>query len=353
MASLPKTEGNVAKKSKSQWFGSTVMEATDGSSSLPSFPFPEKLRCAIEPHVAKAETRRHLALMAIRRATTESKYDSLMNEFSNSKLSRQDHFGFDTKRYPLRQAFQEALGLPPDKPFSSIHEQTGEFNKLHLLRNMTLEPEIFQTVFDKFVREVCCPRLQMLYGDTNQLNEIFYQCFPCVRIIQPGEFSIGPHADVSYGHHPLSTNFYILLTDLSLQESSAALFLESRLGSGDWHPILGNYGQVHHFPGAICAHWTTENKTKITRVSLDFRLLPGPWYHAMADGQPEDGGQSDVYRQREGYYSRCIYRHETDPSKEEFCSVTQWERIGPLQVPDARVGFPWTVASWGKLLGNT
>ena len=216
---------------------------------------------------------------------------------------------------------------------------------------MTLQPELFQSVFDMFVREICCPRLQELYGDaTNQpLNEIYYQCFPCVRIIQPGEFSIGPHADVSYGHHPFTTNFYILLTDVSPLESSAALFLESQMGSQDWHPILGNYGHVKHFPGAVCAHWTTENNTDLTRVSLDVRLLPGPMYHALADGEHEVGGQADVYRRQEGYYSRCIYRYNTS---QEESTAPQWERIGPLPIPDARMGFPWTVTNWGKLLGT-
>ena len=29
------------------------------------------------------------------------------------------------------------------------------------------------------------------------LDSIYYQAFPCLRIVQPGEFSIGPHADVA------------------------------------------------------------------------------------------------------------------------------------------------------------
>ena len=70
---------------------------------------------------------------------------------------------------------------------------------------------------------------------------VYYQCYPCIRIIQPNEFSIGPHSDVAYGHHPCSINFYIPLTYIG---GTSALYLESRQGSEDWHPVLGTEGKA-------------------------------------------------------------------------------------------------------------
>ena len=110
MAGLPKKE----RKSKTQWFGSAVSEATAGSPNLPSYPFPETLLAAMKPHLDKATTRRHEALMAIRRATSESIYDTKMTEFLNSPLSKEGTLDFDTQRYPLRQALQASMGLPPN-----------------------------------------------------------------------------------------------------------------------------------------------------------------------------------------------------------------------------------------------
>ena len=52
-------------------------------------------------------------------------------------------------------------------------------------------------------------------------------------------------------------------------------------------------------------------------------------YHALKCGG-KSGGVRDVYRQKEGYYSRCCL------------SGVEWTREGPLQTPDARFGFPWT-----------
>ena len=103
-------------------------------------------------------------------------------------------------------------------------------------------------------------------------------------------------------------------------------------------------GKVKFFPGAINLHWTTDNMTDITRVSMDFRLIPGPLFDALECGSSHDGGQKDVYRQRSGYYSMC--KLNKNPSKEDL----QWEREGSLPVPDERVGFPWTVRDWNKVM---
>lgn len=56
-----------------------------------------------------------------------------------------------------------------------------------------------------------------------------------------------------------------------------------------------------------------------------------------------EGGQKDVYREKDGYYS-CCQRHEISGG-----SVV-WTREGPLLAPDERVGFPWTVKNWDKYM---
>lgn len=77
----------------------------------------------------------------------------------------------------------------------------------------------------------------------------------------------------------------------------------------------------------------------MTRISLDFRLIAGPMYRVLACGGSHPGGQRDVYRESEGYYSVC---KRTDERR--------WEREGEIVAPDARVGFPFTVKNWGKIL---
>ena len=54
-----------------------------------------------------------------------------------------------------------------------------------LLHSIALSQNIFQTTS----------------GDEASSSITYrFQQFPCIRIVRPGEFSIGPHSDIAYGH---------------------------------------------------------------------------------------------------------------------------------------------------------
>ena len=314
-----------------QWFGASVALATGNKALLPHSPFPERLREVMKPHIAKASGRRQTALDAIRKATGATQYDVTLAAFQ-SGAARETDFEFDSNAHPLRETLLETCGMARDLDLEFLHKDADAKETMLRALSSAGSPSKFQLVYDAFVREVCAPKLASMYA--GDLSTIFYQAFPCLRVIKPDEFSIGPHADVAYGHHPCSVNFYVPLTKI---EGTSSLYLESAPGLEDWHPIVGNYGRVVKcFPGAINLHWTTDNKTDRTRVSLDLRLIPGPMFEALECGGSA-GGQRDVYRGSPGYYSMCV--------REDG----RWVRRGPLQHPDARVGFPWTVKDWSKV----
>lgn len=312
------------------WFGAAVSDATAKSPELPAFPFPATLAKVVDEHVSKAVAARTHALQSIREATGADVYDATLKRFQSMTLEAD--FEFDTGSYPLREELLDSCGFPKDTELTRLHLHPGA--KDLLLRRLTVSTVdgangAFHGAFDRFVRQVCAEALARRAAEAwPGLDSIYYQAFPCLRIVQPGEFSIGPHADVAYGHHPCSMNFYVPLTPIS---KTSSLFLESRSGAADWHPILGDYGQVKHFAGALCAHWTTENNTEWTRVSLDVRLICGPTFHALkfADG-------SQDLKAKPGYYLQC------------FRGPGGWQRFEPLPRPDARFGFPWTVKDWDK-----
>lgn len=315
------------------WFGAALAAATDYSSDIPFDPFPVQLRSVIESHLQKARDKQAAALNAVRAATTGQLYDEVMSAFT-SKYSQEGSFTFNTKEVKLRERFLESCGLGLDFDLQRLHETAH--NKDEMLFHLARDWLHFQEEYDNFVRGVCIPylaSLPTLSGKSeNNLKDFYYQSFPCIRIVKPGEFSIGPHGDASYGHHPCSINFYVPLTKI---QGSASLFLESRPGSEDWHPIVGSSGMVKTFAGAICKHFTPENHGDFTRVSLDFRIISGNMFNLLQCGGSQPGGVRDVYRQKDGYYSRC-YKQETE------AATPAWNRDGPLQVPDARYGFPWT-----------
>lgn len=218
---------------KPQWFGRTLSCALKPCGTIPFDPFPLNLRLVIEPHIQKARERRNDALYAIRKATGYDAYDAVIAKFRTA-LAIEHDFQFDTSSHPLRESLLEDLNLPSDFDLSILYQEEAQKEKL--LQSLTIQHQHFQSTFDKFVREVCAPKMDQLFP----CDEIFYQGFPCLRIVNPDDFSIGPHSDASYGHHPCSINFYIPLTTIG---GTASLFLESRPGAEDWHPIEGSYGE--------------------------------------------------------------------------------------------------------------
>lgn len=315
----------------SKWFGASLAKATKKAPEIPYDPFPLYLRTVIEPHIEKARVRRRDALSVIREASndmTKLEFDRLIH----SPLEAESDFDFDIHQYSLRSALLKCTNFPMDTDLSQLH--INPMAKDTLLQALTNNFSKFQAVYDDLVLSICAPRVVSLLSGYSDDDRIYYQAFPCIRIVQPGEFSIGPHADVAYGHHPCSVNFYVPLTQIG---GTASLFLESRLGSEDWHAITGDYGHIKQFAGATCLHFTPENMTDYTRVSLDFRLIPGSMMDALKSGVECVGGQVDAYRRIPGYYSCC-----------RRGSNGIWQREGRLLSPDARVGFPWTVKDWDK-----
>merc|ERR1711981_506931 len=84
--------------------------------------------------------------------------------------------------------------------------------------------------------------------------------------------SCTPHRDSDYAaHHGAEINFWIPLTRVW---GSNSLFVESRPGKEDFHPLELGPGELAIFNGSKCLHYTRANDTNCTRVSFDFRVIP-------------------------------------------------------------------------------
>ena len=338
---IPISNGNSSNTNKdndsatpsiaSNRFGTVLAAATSNSYRIPYDPFPFPLRNIIEPHIQKARTKQNLAIEQVCEDSNLTKKDVLEMVLHSSPLATEGIFHVDTQRYPLRETLLQCGGFPSNFDLTQLHDQYD--NKDDLLYALTCNFSVFQCIYDEFVRHVCIPRMVdhnnkiVTSSNPDASKELcyYYQAFPCIRIVQPNEFSIGPHSDITYGHHIGCINIYVPLTCI---DGTAALFLESRYGSEDWHPIVGNYGMVKHFPGATCLHWTTNNTSSYTRVSLDFRLISGTIYDTFTNS-----GSGF----RDGFYNCCQFRQETGT----------WERLNAEMIsPDKRTGFPWTVKDW-------
>jgi hypothetical protein len=227
-----------AAASSTKWFGASLAVATNNSPLIPTDPFPLNLRQVIDPHIEKARINRRDALNAIRCATGEDVCERTMERFRDGMAAERDFQLSCQTLQPLLDALFESTNLPCDTDLSLLHKLPDKNAKDRLLYDLTRNPGPFHQAYDDFVRNDCAPRFAALAGD--DCTEIYYQSFPCLRIVQPNEFSIGPHADVAYGHHPCSVNFYVPLTRIG---GASSLFLETRPGAEDWHSLEGNLGE--------------------------------------------------------------------------------------------------------------
>ena len=72
-------------------------------------------------------------------------------------------------------------------------------------------------------------------------------------------------------------------------------------------PLDMRPGQIAVFDGTTCAHYTLANTTERTRVSLDFRAVPGSAWDPNAEASSAavpGGGRRQMYNVG-GYYSEA------------------------------------------------
>jgi hypothetical protein len=144
-------------------------------------------------------------------------------------------------------------------------------------------------VYRRFVKESVLPFLADETGET----EFLVQREPSVRVHLPnntalgkrtGEAAgkdrpIGMHCDADYNHPANEINFILTLTG---QAGTNSFYVESAPGKGDFVPVELKYGELFRFYGNRCRHYNRVNQTGDTRISLDFRVIPGTVVHPAA-----------------------------------------------------------------------
>ncbi|EKX40870.1 hypothetical protein GUITHDRAFT_113131 [Guillardia theta CCMP2712] len=153
----------------------------------------------------------------------------------------------------------------------------GNFNRLLMRR---LKP-----VYVKFIQEVNVPI---------EVSLFMYQVPGC----GPGGCKI---------------NFWLPLTRTY---GSNSLWIESSPNKNDFLPLAVLEGQVARFYGNRCMHYTIPNDTEHTRITLDFRAVPGPLFDTDYElsREPETGAQMF---QLGGYYSLAKYDQGIQEAKQE------------------------------------
>lgn len=157
----------------------------------------------------------------------------------------------------------------------------------------------FDNLYNAFVREVIFP---MFEDDT-----LVYQATPGIRFNRPGAKAVYRwHSDGDDHHkHPLGElNIYLPLTK---SYDNNTVWVESLPGLGDFAPVNLEYGQLMLGYLNQCRHGNKDNDTGKTRVSFDFRVVPGFAYDDSSDRVTCTTKQSFLVG---GYYDK-MERDET------------------------------------------
>jgi hypothetical protein len=361
-------------KQKKMGFGASVAACTDYSPH--PFQFSSELRAVMEPHLVNGRRAREVAIASV----SESVKEAIKTESWFESASSLSTTSYDSHLYRLRQTLADALLNTggKDVELERFHELVlasdarNKVGAMHRLRDISLR-QPFQIAYEAFVLDVALPWLAAVVDGENSghttagaaqhslLKEAHFQAFPCIRVLQPGEFSLPPHCDAAYGHPLCAINFIVPLT---AAPGAGALYCESAEGSEDWAPVtnLGN-GFLTKFNGTRCLHWTSENTESTTRVSLDFRVIPGEklWAAVMK-------ANDDPYAAAGGFYAHAVCGDATQvcrcdksnigssdadggtfaaaevgsgPTNPCSCRRCGWSTLGFLPTPDKRVGFPF------------
>ena len=176
---------------------------------------------------------------------------------------------YDITQYPLVNLVGKILGV---MELSLLHETLSTLPELvvHKTDQSTLvhkkyyaQQELIMNCYGTIISDIVRP----LFNET-----ILYQAKPTFRCQLPNNLSVGAfHKDADYSHSEQEINFFIPLTKCF---DTNTIWVESAPDKGDYSPVNLDVGQILIFDGANLTHGNKINKTGLTRISLDFRVLP-------------------------------------------------------------------------------
>ncbi len=188
---------------------------------------------------------------------------------------KEKKFFYDIKKYKFIELFHDVLNC---EKLQQIHKSSGIEYKLFDDPLKDSETEFHKAIYDKlrsgwpefldsyksFIENEVAPNIQTKKG-------LIYQKWPTFRFNLPNNVAVGGwHTDSEYNHPPNEINFIVPMTPMF--ESNATI-AESEPGKRDFHQIECVPGEYVRFNGNECMHGNIPNKTGVTRVSFDFRVM--------------------------------------------------------------------------------
>ena len=151
--------------------------------------------------------------------------------------------------------------------FDKYNDNTTEYHKI-----FNINKHLFEEDYENIIKYI---------KDTEYKDEefIIYQTFPALRVSIPGNVSVGEmHIDADYNHPKEEINYWMPITELN---DINTVWHETEPNKEDFQPLIINYGEIAEVNFNQCRHFSKVNTTNKTRISLDFRIIPGSKWHLV------------------------------------------------------------------------
>jgi hypothetical protein len=185
-----------------------------------------------------------------------------------------EYYNYNVNHYNFTSFFQTLFAC--DK-LEEIHKKGNEYSLFsapgkdsdteyhHKFYNyLRTTPDEFINLYKEFIKKEIAPLV-------NAKKTLIYQRWPSFRIHLPNNVAVGGwHCDGDYNHPKGEINFIVAVTPMFESNTTIA---ESEPGKKDFQQIVLNPGSFAKFNGNECVHGNLPNKTGVTRISFDFRVM--------------------------------------------------------------------------------
>lgn len=186
-----------------------------------------------------------------------NKYSYDLERFNFDQIVR-NIFQVDDLQY-IHTILDKQLDIPDDPS----KDQSTIFHKI-FYANYEGDSHGFLALYRDFVTHITQQHFPQ--------QKMVYQTRPTFRVQAPNNLAVAKwHKDKAYNHSFNEINIFLPLTDAF---DTNTIWAESEEDKGDFAPMNTKLGEFVIWNGANLNHGNKKNETGVSRVSVDFRVIP-------------------------------------------------------------------------------
>jgi len=156
-----------------------------------------------------------------------------------------------------------------DRDYNMFNVDTDQSTNLHEVFYKNMKNKFIKE-YERFIKNEILPNFK---------DDILFQKFPTFRVSLPENVAVGGfHKDRDYNHSPFEINYFL---PFSRSFETNTIWYERT--PDNYEPMECDIGQYVEWDGANTCHGNKINKTGLSRVSIDFRVIRKSDYYKDQD----------------------------------------------------------------------